>query len=199
MYLLPIILASQSPSRLKLLNSINITPSDIVPADIDETPAPKELPRNLASRLANEKAKKVLNKVENGYIIAADTVVAVGRRILPKALVDNDVAYSLRMLSGRRHRVYTGVTIIKVQDSDIITTSHKVVTTVVKMKRLTLGEIAFYVASKKGLNKAGGYSIKGLGQCLIQFVNGSVSNVIGLPLFETRNMLLSLGFDCLKS
>ncbi len=198
MVLIPIILASQSPSRLDLLAKINIIPHEVIPAEIDETPLARELPKDLALRLANQKANKVARMVSNGYIIAADSVVAIGRHILSKAVSDADVQNSLTMLSGRRHRVYTAVMIIKkVQGNSLIASSIRVVRTIVKVKRLTAQEITAYVASKDGLNKAGGYTLQGMAQFFISFINGSVSNVMGLPLFETRNMLLSLGFDCI--
>lgn len=196
---IPVILASQSPSRLALLASISIIPDIVIPADIDETPLSKELPRALALRLACQKANKIVGMQKNGYIIAADSVVAVGGRILPKALSDAGVAYSLNMLSGRRHKVCTGVNIVKVQSGHIIASRNGIVQTTVKVKRLTKQEINTYVQSQEGISKAGGYAIQGLAQFFIQFIRGSVSNVIGLPLFETRNMLLSLGYDCINN
>ncbi|WP_371220681.1 nucleoside triphosphate pyrophosphatase [Orientia tsutsugamushi] len=199
MDLMPIILASQSESRLKLLKRINIVPSQIIPANIDESSFPAELPKNLALRLAIQKADKIAQNIEDGYVIAADTVVAVGRRILPKTITDFDVEYCLKMLSGRRHRVFTGVKITKVKHNNIIAFNTRTVESIVKVKRLTPQEIATYVATKQGLNKAGGHSIEGMWECFIQFMRGSYSNIMGLPLFETRNMLFSLGLDCIRS
>lgn len=199
MDLMPIILASQSESRLKLLKRINIVPSQIIPANIDESSLPTELPKNLALRLAIQKADKIAQNIEDGYVIAADTVVAVGRRILPKTITDFDVEHCLKMLSGRRHRVFTGVKIIKIKHNNIIAFNTRTVESIVKVKRLTPQEIATYVATKQGLNKAGGHSIEGMWECFIQFMRGSYSNIMGLPLFETRNMLFSLGFDCIRS
>ncbi|KJV55330.1 septum formation protein Maf [Orientia chuto str. Dubai] len=199
MDLMPIILASQSESRLKLLKAINIVPSQVISANIDETHLPAELPKNLALRLAIQKANTIAQSIENGYIIAADTVAAVGRRILPKAMTDLDVEYCLKMLSGRRHKVFTGVKVIKVKNNNIIAFNTRTVESIVKVKRLTSQEIAAYVITKQGLNKAGGHSMEGIWQCFVQFMRGSSSNIMGLPLFETRNMLLSLGFDCIRN
>ena len=194
---IPIILASSSESRLKLLKSIGIFPEKIIPADIDETPLKKEKPANLASRLAREKAWKVASSVRNGYIIAADSVSARGTIILPKAQTDEEVRYCLKIFSGRRHNVYTGVTIVKMLDGEIVIQREKLVKTIVKIKRLTDAEIEAYVKSKEGIGKGGGLSISGIAQIFVSFVSNSYSNIIGLPLFETRNMLLSLGYDIL--
>ena len=189
-----LILASASPNRLELLRKINIIPDSIVSADIDETPGKKELPNKLALRLAQEKGYKVLEITqEDCYIISADTVVALGRRILPKALTQEEVKYCFNLLSGRRHKVYTGFTLIKKINNEV-TILNKFVTTVVKFKRMTTKEIDYYVKSNEGLNKAGGYAIQGYAQCYLEFISGSVSNVIGLPLCEVRNSLLSLGY-----
>jgi len=190
---LPLILASASPNRVELLASIAIVPDQIIPADIDETEKPKELPREVATRLACEKAMKVAFVVDEGYIIGADTVAAVGRRILPKALDGNMVRACLKMLSGRRHRLYTGVTVIKKRDG-VLEQRHRIVQTIVKFKRLSDAEIEKYVASGEGLNKAGGYAIQGLIQAYIEYISGSFSNVVGLPLCEVSGMLTSVGY-----
>ncbi len=190
---LPLILASASPNRVDLLSRIGIAPDKIIPADIDETEHPRELPRTVAGRLAYEKAMKVASIVDEGYIIGADTVAAVGRRILPKAMDDEMVRFCLNMLSGKRHRLYTGVTVIKKQDG-LMVTRQKIVQTVIKFKRLTDAEIELYVKSGEGLNKAGGYAIQGLAQAYIEYIGGSFSNVVGLPLCELRNMLTSVGY-----
>lgn len=192
---IPIILASASPARLELLSRINIHPS-VIPADVDEAEHRGELPSEVATRLAIAKAEKVASEVEVGYIIAADTVAAVGRRIMPKALTPEMVADCLRLYSGRRHKLYTGVHIIK--KSDKLESRTRLVETVVRVKRLTNEEIHFYSTCGEGLNKAGGYSIQGIFQSFVPFIGGSFSNIIGLPLFETRNMLTSLGLDSLK-
>ena len=189
---LPIILASASPARLELLSRIGIHPI-VMPADIDETEYKRELPFDVASRLSQEKAEAIAPSIESGYIIAADSVSAVGRRIMPKAVTKEMVADCLRAFSGRRHNLYTGVHIIK-KTADKIEARHRVVHTVIKFKNLSADEIDFYVHSGEGLNKAGGYSIQGFAQSYVSFIGGSFSNIIGLPLYETRNMLLSLGY-----
>lgn len=190
---IPLILASQSPNRLALLEQIGLKPDKIIPADIDESEKKDELPRNLAKRLAEEKCEKVASEVESGYIIAADSVPCVGRRTLPKALTKEDIIYCLRLMNGRRHRLYTGVTIIK-KDGDSFTKRSKVVCSTIKWKRMTDKEIEEYASKDEGLNKAGGYSISASGEMYMEFISGSFSNIVGLPLFETRNMLTSLGF-----
>lgn len=189
---LPIILASASPARLELLSRIGIHPI-VMPADIDETEYKRELPFDVASRLSKEKAEAIAPSIESGYIIAADSVAAVGRRIMPKAVTEEMVAACLRAFSGRRHNLYTGVHIIK-KTAEKIESRHRVVQTVIKFKNLSADEIEFYVNSGEGLNKAGGYSIQGFAQSYVSFIGGSFSNIIGLPLYETRNMLLSLGY-----
>lgn len=190
---LPLILASASPNRVELLARIGIIPDHILPADIDETEKPQELPRKVAQRLAYAKAHKVASSLEEGYIIGADTVAAVGRRILPKALDDEMVRDCLSMLSGRRHRLYTGVTVIK-KSKGLLEERQKIVQTVLKFKRLTERETELYVKSGEGINKAGGYAIQGLVQSYIEYIGGSFSNVVGLPLCELKNMLTSLGY-----
>ncbi|MGX6960345.1 MAG: Maf family protein [Rickettsia endosymbiont of Pentastiridius leporinus] len=190
---LPIILASQSPARIELLKRIKITPTQIIPADIDETPNLRELPNHLATRLAHEKATKVASQIENSaIIIAADTVTAVGRRILPKTSTAEEVKYCMKMLSGRRHRVYTGLCIIK-KDQQQLITRQKIIQTIVKFKKLSDEEINFYCSLDEGLDKAGGCKISGYAEAFISFISGSYSNVMGLPLFETINALNSLG------
>jgi len=190
---IPLILASSSPRRLELLSKINVTPNQIISPDIDETELKAELPRQVVLRLANAKAEKVALKMDAAYILSADTITALGRRILPKALDDESVTACLKLLSGRSHNVYTGVTIIK-KNSDEVITRHRIVQTRIKFKRLTDKEINLYVESKEGIGKAGGCSIQGFIESFVPCINGSYSNILGLPLFETRNMLISLGF-----
>lgn len=189
---LPIILASSSPARLELLKRIKIFPDQILPADIDETEQKKELPTQLAPRLAYEKATTIAQKLDEGVIIAADTVSVAGRKFLPKALTKEDIKYCLEQVSGRRHRVYTGVCIIKKTSSEMIMRKRLVCSTV-KFKTLTKKEIEFYCSLDEGLNKAGGYTMTGYAECFVSYIAGSYSNVKGLPLFETVNMLNSLG------
>jgi septum formation protein len=189
---IPIILASQSPNRLALLKRIKIFPDQILPADIDESEKKKELPGQLVTRLAHEKATKISDTFDEALIIAADTVVAIGRMILPKALTADEVRECLKALSHRRHRVYTGVCIIKKSDGQLYI-RQKLVQTIVKFKKLTTKDIDFYSNLGEGLNKAGGYSILEIAESFVTFISGSYSNVVGLPLSETANMLNSLG------
>lgn len=190
---LPIILASQSPARLELLKRIKIVPDYIMPAHIDESELPKELPAAVASRLAREKAIAVSTRLDHeAVIISADTVVAKGRSSLPKALTSDDVKYCLRKLSGCRHRLYTGVCVVKKTAQDLVI-RQKLVQTILKFKRLTDQEIELYASLGEGINCAGGYAIGGYAESFLEFISGSHSNVIGLPLYETVNMLRSVG------
>lgn len=189
-----VILGSESPSRLKLLNRIKIVPDKIIPANIDETPLKKEKAHLLSKRLAIKKAQHITTQINyNAIIIAADTVVENRQQILAKAESDDLVECCLRSLSGRRSRLYTSVCMIK-KDENSITTRIKTVKTTIKFKRLTENEISYYIKSQEGLNKAGGFAIEGIAGSFIEFISGSYSNIVGLPLFETRNMLISLGF-----
>ncbi len=190
--MLPLILASASPARLDLLSRIGAHPI-VMPADIDETEFKNELPGDVALRLATSKAQKIAEQVDRGYIIGADTVAAVGRRIMPKTSTPEMVADCLRLYSGRRHTIYTGVHIIK--KTDKVEVRSRVVETVVRVKRLTEQEIEAYANCGEGLQKAGGYSIQGSFQSFVPFIGGSFSNIIGLPLFEVRGMLTSMGFE----
>jgi septum formation protein len=184
-----LILASASPRRLDLLARIGIVPDVIDPADLDETPQKGELPRTYAQRIAREKALDVAARHAGSVILAADTVVAVGRRILPKA---EDVASAqacLELLSGRRHQVLTAVTMIDASG----TARHRLSVTTLAFKRLSEAEIAAYIASNEWRGKAGGYAIQGHAEAFVRFLSGSHSGVIGLPLFETRALLVSAG------
>ena len=186
----PLILASSSPRRLAFLKDIGITPDKILHTDIDETPKPKELPRQLAQRLAREKLDAAAKKEPKGFILAADTVVGVGRRILPKAETPEEVRNCLRLLSGRRHHVYTGVA-LRGSDGKILT---RVADSTVIFRPLAPREIDAYVVSNEGIGKAGGYMIQGIAQAYIRFISGSWSNVVGLPLFEVAQMLRGCGY-----
>jgi septum formation protein len=180
-----LVLASASPRRLALLAQIGITPDEVIATDIDETPLPKETPRNLALRLARQKAEAV--KAKDAIILAADTVVAVGRRVLPKAETEAEARECLRLLSGRSHRVYTSVA-VKAANGDV---RERLVETRVAFKVLSAAEIETYIASKEWLGKAGGYAAQGLAGRYITSIIGSYSSVIGLPLYETANLLES--------
>ena len=183
------ILASASPRRIDLLAQIGITPDAIIPADIDESPGPAELPRAHALRLATQKAAEVTKTQSHCVILAADTVVGVGRRILPKTETEDEAKLCLELLSGRAHRVFTGVCVIGIDG----TTRTRVSETRLKMKRLSKAEQRGYIESGEWCGKAGGYGIQGLAGAFIASLNGSYTGVVGLPIFETRNLLISAG------
>jgi len=182
---IPLILASASPRRLSLLADIGVVPDRVAPADLDETPLPAEKPKDLALRLALAKGAAVALIEPAALVLSADTVVGVGRRILPKAETKDEVAACLRLMSGRRHRVYTGVAVYR---SGALLQSRVSESTVI-FKRLTEDDIERYVASGEGLGKAGGYAIQGLAATLIRTIAGSYSGIVGLPLFETAQLL----------
>lgn len=177
-----LILASASPRRLALLAQIGITPDDVIATDIDETPRKKETPRALALRLAREKAQAVT--AGDARVLAADTVVAVGRRVLPKAEAEEEARECLALLSGRGHRVYTGVAL---KLSAGLRT--RLVETRVSFKLLSPEEIDAYIASGEWRGKAGGYAAQGLAGRFITNIVGSYSSIVGLPLYETANLL----------
>ncbi len=185
-----LILASASPRRRELLARIGVVPDAILPADINETPHKDELPKPHALRLAIEKAEAISPEHKDAYILAADTVVGVGRRILPKAEDKGTAKYCLELLSGRAHRVFTGVCLLTPGGRQI----ERVVETRLKMKRLSDIEMLMYLDSKEWDGKAGGYGIQGLAGAFISHISGSYSNVVGLPVFETRNMFIGAGF-----
>ncbi len=181
-----LILASASPRRHQLLGQLGLTPDEIIPADIDETPLTGEVPRDLAGRLATSKAKVVADSHSGAVILAADTVVGVGRRILPKTEEREEAAQCLNLLSGRSHRVFTGLCCVG-PDSGTIRT--RIVETRVKVKRLSREEINAYLDCAEWQGKAGGYGIQGAFSAFIPSIIGSYSNVVGLPLYETANLL----------
>ena len=185
-----LVLASGSPRRRDLLLQIGIIPDEIVSSDIDETAHENELPKALCTRLGLEKAKHIAPEYPKSYILAADTVVAVGRRLLPKPASKTEAKGFLELMSGRSHRVYTGVTLIS-PDSRVFS---KTVETRIKMKRLTDSEIDSYIDSNEWQGKAGAYGIQGQAEAFIRYLAGSYSNVVGLPLYETRNMLFGAGY-----
>lgn len=191
-----LVLASASPRRLELLQQIGIEPDALLPADIDETPGKNELPRTLAARLAQEKARAAARiaaatpELANGYVIGADTVVSVGRRILPKCEVVAEAAQCLRLLSGRAHRVHTGVCLITPKGQE----RHKIVETRLRFKRLSSSEIEAYLGSGEWRGKAGGYAIQGLAGAFALKLIGSYSSVVGLPLYETMSLLTGEGY-----
>ncbi len=178
------ILASSSPRRLALLQQIGREPDKCVPAECDESVLKNELPRTLAVRLAEWKARCVAAQYPDATILGADTVVAAGRRILPKAGSASEVAQCLHILSGRRHRVYTGVCIITPNGYQLACEMTKV-----RMKRLLPKEIASYAACGEGIGKAGGYAIQGRAAAFIPWIGGSFDNVVGLPLHTVEKLL----------
>ena len=180
--------APPRPRRLDLLARLGIVPDAVVPAEIDETPLKGELPVRYACRMAAEKAAAV---AEAGALtLAADTVVAAGRRILPKAETEAEARAALALLSGRRHRVHSAVTLIDAQG----VARHRLSTSIVAFKRLSGEEIAAYLAGGEWRGKAGGYAIQGRAEALVRSVSGSHSGVVGLPLFETRALLRAAGY-----
>ncbi len=184
-----LILASASPRRKALLEQIGVAPDEIIPADIDETPYKGELPRDHALRLAREKAGKIAASHPDAFVLGSDTVVGCGRRILPKAEDEASARACLALLSGRAHRVFSGVALAKPDG----TVSERVVETRVKVRRLTERDIEEYVASREWDGKAGGYGIQGRFEKHIISLAGSYSNVVGLPLYETANLLAGVG------
>ena len=191
-----LVLASGSPRRLALLNQAGIEPDSLMPAEVDEIPQKGELPRSLATRLARAKAEMALSSVRideelrGAYIVAADTVVAVGRRIMPKAEMLDEAAQCLRLLSGRNHRVYTGVCLATPKGSF----RQRLVETRVRFKRLSKEDLEAYLASGEWRGKAGGYAVQGLAGSFVVKIVGSYTNVVGLPLYETMALLSGEGY-----
>lgn len=186
----PLVLASASPRRLDLLRQIGIVPDTIDPAAIEETPRPRELPARLAARLAAAKADAVAARHPGAFVLAADTVVALGRRTLPKAETEEEARACLAALSGRRHSVLGGIALIAPDGRR----AERLVTTAVRFRRLDRCEIAAYLAAGEWHGKAGGYAIQGLAAAFIPYLGGSHSNVVGLALAETASLLAGLGY-----
>ncbi|MBU3655593.1 MAG: septum formation protein Maf [Alphaproteobacteria bacterium] len=198
-----LILASASPRRLELLRQIGVEPAAVIPADIDETPLPREVPHGYVRRIAAAKLRVVCEQLAASsssssadtpppptFVLAADSIVAVGRRILGKPADAVEAAKFWRLYSGRRHRVYTGVALANPAGKMVV----KVAITQVQFKSLSAAEIARFVASNEWQGKAGGYAIQGMAEAFVQSVSGSISNIIGLPLCLTRNLLLGNGW-----
>jgi len=183
--IIPFILASASPRRKALLEQVGIVPEAIVPANTDETPHPHELPKDYAQRVALEKARLIAGSHPHMAILAADTVVACGRRILPKAEDEETARRCLTLLSGRRHRVLTAVCLLEPNDK----ISARLVETMVKFRRLTASDIDWYIRTNEWQGKAGGYAIQGAAQAFIPAINGSYSSVVGLPLQQVMALL----------
>jgi septum formation protein len=191
-----LVLASGSPRRLALINQAGIEPEALRPADLDETPLRGELPRACANRLARAKADAALEMVrmddelKGSYILSADTVVAVGRRILPKAELLDQAAQCLRLLSGRNHRVHSAVCLVTPNQAF----RQRLVETRVRFKRLSEDDIEAYLASGEWRGKAGGYAVQGIAGSFVVKIVGSYTNVVGLPLYETTTLLAGEGY-----
>ena len=191
-----LVLASASPRRLMLLAQVGIEPDALRPATIDERPRMGEMPRALVSRLARAKAEAARDQIANdkdiadAYVLSADTIVAVGRRVLMKPMHLAEAVASLQRLSGRSHRVLSGICLITPEDR----VRMKIVDTRVRFKHLTKSEIEAYIASREWRGKAGGYAVQGLAGCFVQRIVGSYTNVVGLPLTELVALLVGEGF-----
>jgi len=185
-----LVLASASPRRLDLLARIGITPDEVVPADVDESVLPGELPRDHALRLAREKSAAVAERHPDALVLGADTVVAVGRRILPKVEDEATLRECMELLSGRRHRVLTGIALAVPGGS----MRERLGETMIAMKRLSPEEIDYYASHGEWRGKAGGYALQGYGEVYVRHIAGSYSNVVGLPLAETRQLLKGAGY-----
>ncbi len=191
-----LVLASGSPRRVTLINQAGIEPDALRPANIDETPQRGELPRACANRLARAKAEAALelvrvdDELDGAYVLAADTVVAVGRRILPKAELLDEASQCLRLLSGRNHRVHTAICLVTPNGAF----RQRLVETRVRFKRLSEEDIEAYLASGEWRGKAGGYAAQGIAGSFIVKIVGSYSNVVGLPLYETTTLLAGEGY-----
>jgi septum formation protein len=186
----PLLLASSSPRRLSLIQQLGITPAAVFSPDIDETPHKAELPPRYCVRMAREKAEKARGHLPGAVILACDTTVAAGRRIIgPPTQSDQEVRDCLTFLSGSRHRVYSAVCVIDTEGR----VRERLSTTMVAFKRLGEAEIDAYIASGEGMGKAGGYAIQGRAGAFVRSLSGSYSGVVGLPLFETRGLLTAAG------
>ncbi len=191
-----LVLASGSPRRLQLLQQVGVEPESLSPVNADETPHKGEAPRSLAKRLARDKAELAQANAERSdemrgsLILAADTVVALGRRILPKAEMLDQASTCLRLLSGRSHRVYTGLALVTPKGE----IRQRLVESRLRFKRLSNDEMEAYLASGEWRGKAGGYAIQGLASAFVVKLTGSYTNVVGLPLYETVSMLVGEGY-----
>lgn len=185
-----LVLASASPNRLELLKSIGVEPDSVCPADIDETPLKSEPPLDYVKRIALQKGREVRKKHDDAFIIAADTIAAAGRKIIGKAEDEAGAHKTLTLLSGRRHRVYSGLCIIAPDGKEIL----RSIVTTVKFKKLSKEELDAYIASKQWVGKSGCYGIQSRAGGFVEWINGSFSNVVGLPLAETKKILSGLGY-----
>lgn len=188
----PLVLASASPRRLELLRQIGLSPDGVEPAEVDEAPRARETPAHLARRLAETKASAVAERHAGAFVLAADTVVACGRRLLPKAEDEESARRCLALLSGRRHRVLGGICVLAPDRRRAV----RLVSTAVTFKRLSPCEIGAYVAAGEWRGKAGGYAIQGRAAAFVRRLNGSYSNVVGLSLYDALALLRGLGYPC---
>jgi septum formation protein len=185
-----LVLASASPRRLDLLRQIGLEPDAVEAAEVDESPLKDETPRRLALRLAAEKADRVAARHDGSHILAADTVVALGRRVLPKAEDAKEVRACLDLLSGRAHRVLTALCVVAPDGRR----AQRLVESRLHFKRLTPADIESYLACGEGVGKAGGYGVQGRAGRFVISLQGSYSSVVGLPLYEAANLLAGLGY-----
>ena len=185
-----LVLASASPRRLDLLRQIGLEPDAVAAAEVDESPLKDESPRQLAIRLAQAKARTTAPAHAGSHVLAADTVVAVGRRVLPKAEDAEQVRACLKLLSGRAHRVLTGICVVAPDGRS----AHRLVESRLHFKRLTTDDIEGYLACGEGIGKAGGYGVQGRAGRFVLSLQGSYSGVVGLPLYEAANLLAGLGY-----
>lgn len=196
---LKLILASKSKRRIQILNDLGIIPDIILPANIDETVMKGEIPSALSTRLANEKANFVYqnkkNDMKDSLILSADTVVAVGRRVIEKPISASEAYSAMKLLSGKNHKVYTCICIIDADGNYY----KKLVETRVRFKNLSEEEIKHYIITNDWVDKAGGYAIQGRAQSFIIKISGSYSSVVGLPIYETINLLKGLGYDVYRN
>ena len=200
-----LVLASSSKHRLQLLRDVNIEPDLIIYPDIDETPLPKETPQVYCKRITENKFQAAVQKlasekppVDSYIIIVADTISACGRRLLNKSYDAEQIRKHLELVSGRRHKLFTGVQCGLVENEKLKAVRKKLVTSILKLKRLTEQEIEELLHSRQCEGMAGGYAVNGLASKHLKFMSGSYSNIIGLPLYETVQMLTSLGYNSIK-
>lgn len=186
-----LILASASPRRLELLEQVGITPDEIIPADIDETAHKKELPRDYVARIATEKAEEIYKNHKGAIILSADTIVAVGRRILQKAEDEAQAREYYKLMSGRRHKVMTAVVVVDPKGK----ITSRVVTSVVKFKKLSQQDVNNYIATNDWKDKAGAYGIQSYAGSFISFLSGSYTCIVGLPLYQTVSLLKGVGYE----
>ena len=185
-----LVLASASPRRLELLRQVGVVPDAVEAAEVDEAPLSKETPRRLAERLARIKAATVAARHPDAFVLGADTVVALGRRLLPKAETPEEVRACLELLSGRAHRVLTGVCVVAPGGR----AAYRLSETRLHLKRMTAAEIEAYVECGEGIGKAGGYGVQGRAGGFVRDLSGSYSGVVGLPLYESLMLLEGLGW-----